>query len=245
VSWKAADADHDRLVKTVESSADNGRTWRQVYRGSGSSVLLPAGYFAASVKARLRVTVNDGFRSTSAVSGVLHVRRAAATVRIDTPRTKATVRSDGSITLVGSASTVLGPVPSSKLVWYLDGRPIAKGAHASVRNLPPGHRVLSLKVAGDPGRGARIALTITAVTPPFLAVRLPASVSAKAHYVNVHLRSGAAVTVSAGGKKLTLKARGTGVLRVPITPGHTEVVLTITATLRKASYTFTRAVRRH
>jgi hypothetical protein len=244
VTWKATDADRDRLVETVEASADDGRTWRQVYRGAGHTVLLPAAYFTASSRARLRVTVNDGFRSTSVVSGRLHVLAAPATVHIDSPTPKATFRSDGSLTLVGSASTVLGPVPSSKLVWYLDGRQIAKGSHASVRNLPPGHRILTLRVAGDRGRGARVAVTIKAVTPPFLAVRVAASVSTNARFVTVHLRSGAAVTVTSGGKRVVLKAKGSAILRVPITPGHGEVVLTLTATLRRSTYVFTRAVAR-
>lgn len=244
VTWKATDADHDRLVETVEASADNGRTWRQVYRGAGSSVLLSAGYFTASARARLRVTVNDGFRSTSVVSGRLHVLQAPADVHIDSPTAKASFRSDGSVTLVGSASTVLGPVPSSRLVWYLDGKPIAKGARAAVRNLPPGHRILTLKVTGDPGRGARVPVTIKAVTPPFLAVRVASTVSANARFVDVHLRSGATVTVAGAGKRVVVKARGSATLRVPLAPGPGEVVLTMTATLGRASYTFTRVVRR-
>ncbi|MDX6209694.1 MAG: hypothetical protein QOE24_2085, partial [Frankiales bacterium] len=200
VSWKATDADHDRLVETVETSADNGRTWRKIYQGSGSSVLLPGGYFLPSAKARVRVTVNDGFRSTATVSGTFRTLRAPASVHIDSPTKGAKFDSDGSITLMGGASTVQGPVASSRLVWYLDGHRIARGAHVAVRNLPPGHRVLTLKVTGDPGPGARIKVVIRAVRPPFLAVSLPSRITARAKYVDVHLRSGAAVTIRWNGK---------------------------------------------
>ncbi|BEP15277.1 hypothetical protein acdb102_35880 [Acidothermaceae bacterium B102] len=244
VSWKAADADHDKLVETVETSADDGRTWRLAYHGAASSVLLPAGYFLPSARARVRVTVNDGFRSMSTVSGRFRALQAPATVHIDSPSAGATFNSDGSTTLSGSASTVQGPVAGSRLVWYLDGKRIARGAHVAVRNLPPGHRVLTLKVVGDPGRGARIKVVVRAVTPPFLAVSLPARINSTARFVDVHLRSGAAVTIRWGSKSLLLKAHGHGVLRVPVKPGHGEVDITLTATLRRATYTLTRAVQR-
>ncbi|MDX6227597.1 MAG: hypothetical protein QOI76_987 [Frankiales bacterium] len=247
VSWKATDADHDQLNEIVETSADNGRTWRKVYQGSGSSVLLPAGYFLPSAKARVRVTVNDGFRSTSTVSRTFRALRAPAAVHIDSPVKGATFDSDGSTTLMGSASTVTGPVPSSHLVWYLNGHQIARGAHVAVRNLPPGHRVLTLKVAGDPGPGARIKVVIRAVTPPFLAVSVPSRIKTTAKYVDVRLRSGAAVVIrwsGKAGKSIVLKARGHGILRIPVAPGHGEVVITMTAYARRASYTFTRVVER-
>ena len=121
-----------------------------VYKGGASTAVLPAAYFAASANARLRVTVNDGFRSTAATSGRFRTLAAPASVRIDSPRTGARFDSDGSMSLFGSASTVAGPVASSRLVWSLDGRQIARGARVAVRNLPPGRRVLTLRVKGDP-----------------------------------------------------------------------------------------------
>ena len=247
VSWNATDADHNRLTETVETSADNGRTWRKVYQGSGSSVLLPGSYFLPSARARARVTVNDGFRSASAVSGGFRALRAPATVHMDSPTKGAKFDSDGSITLMGGASTLQGPVASSRLVWYLDGHQIARGAQVAVRNLAPGHRVLTLKVVGDPGAGARIKVVIRPVTPPFLAVTLPSRITTTAKFVDVQLRSGAAVTIRWNGKPakaITLKARGHGVLHIPVTPGHGEVVITLTAYARRYSYTFTRVVQR-
>ena len=51
-------------------------TWRRVYQGAARPRVLPR-YFAASANARIRVTVNDGFRSTAAVVRPLpHARRA-------------------------------------------------------------------------------------------------------------------------------------------------------------------------
>ena len=77
------------------------------------------------------------------------------------------------MSLIGSASTVTGPVASSRLIWRLDGRQIARGGRVAVRNLPPGSRVLTLGVKGDPKAVARVTVVIRAVTPPFLKVSLP------------------------------------------------------------------------
>jgi hypothetical protein len=167
-----------------------------------------------------------------------------ADVHIDSPTAKAAFNSNGSITLTGSASTVTGPVASSRLVWYLDGRVIAHGAAVAVKNLPPGHRVLTLKVKGDVGAGARIPVVIRAVTPPFLAVALPTRVTSKSTYVTVHIRSGAAVTIRSGGKSVAIKAKHSGVLRVPVKPGHGYLVITMTAYALRNQYTFTRVVQR-
>jgi hypothetical protein len=244
VTWKATDADHDALSEAIEVSADGGRTWRNVYSGSATNVLLPARYFLGSSRTLVRVTANDGFRSTSAVSKAFRALAAPADVHIDSPSAKASFNSNGSITLKGSASTVKGPVASSRLVWYLDGRVIAHGAAAAVTNLPPGHRFLTLKVKGDSGAGAKIAVVIKAVTPPFIAVTLPAKVSPKATYVTVHIRSGAAVTIKSGGTSVSIKAKHSGVLRVPVKPGHGYLVVTMTAYALRNQYAFTRVVQR-
>jgi len=246
VAWKARDADGAgaRPTATVEASADDGHTWRRVSAGPAASALLPASYFVGSAKARVRVTVNDGFRSATRVSARFRALRAPASVHIDTPRPRAKVDADGALTLSGSASTVLGPVPASRLVWRLDGRTIARGARASVRDLPPGRRVLTLGVRGDAKAVARVTLTIRSVTPPFLRVTLPARVSAKARFVVVRLRSGAAATVRAGGRSVKVKARGSAVLRVPVAPGRGEAWLTLTARALGNDYHFTRAVKR-
>jgi len=244
VAWTARDGDGDRLVTTVEASADDGRTWRRISQGQATSTALPAAYFAASTKARIRVTVNDGFRATSAVSGRFTALRAPATVRIDMPRPRTKLDSDASLTLTGSASTLTGPVASGRLVWRLDGRQIARGARTAVRNLPPGRRVLSLGVRGDAKAGARVIITVRAVTPRYLRVSVPSRVSSTARSVVVRLRSGAAATVRSGGRQVRIKARGRGVLRIPIRPGRDDVVLTLTARALGSDSTFTRVVRR-
>ncbi len=244
VAWTGSDADGDKLVSTIETSADDGDTWRQIYQGGASAATLPAGYFAASAKARLRITVNDGFRATSVVSGRFRTLRPPATVQIDSPRKGTKLGSDAALSLIGAASTVAGPVASGKLIWRLDGRQVASGKRTSVRNLPPGRRVLSLTVRGDAKAGARVTLVIRPVTPRFLQVTLPRRIGPAARSIAVRLRSGTATTVRAAGKSVRIKARRRGVLRVPIAPGRGEVVLTFTARALGHDYVFTRAVRR-
>jgi hypothetical protein len=244
VAWKAGDADGGRVRATVETSADDGRTWRRIYQGPSTSTALPAAYFAGSAKARVRVSVNDGFRSTSVVSGRFTALRAPASVHIDSPRTGTSVDSDGSLTLAGRASTLRGPVSSGRLIWRLAGRQIARGARTAVRNLPPGRRVLTLGVRGDPRALAKVAVVVRAVTPPFLRVSLPSRIPASARSVLVRLRSGTTATVGAAGRSVRIKARGRAVLRVPVRPGRTELALTLTARALGHDYVFTRAVRR-
>jgi len=244
VAWTASDADGGTLTSTVEASADDGASWRQIYDGPTSAATLPAAYFAGSAKARVRVTVNDGFRSTSVVSARFRTLQPPASVQIDAPLKGARVNSDGSLALSGSASTVAGPVASRRLVWRLDGRQIATGARAAARDLPPGRRTLTLSVRGDARAKASVVVVVRAVTPRFLKVTLPRRVGRTARVITVRLRSGTAATVRAGGASVRIKARKGGVLRVPITPGSGEVVLTFQARALGERYTFTRAVRR-
>ena len=244
IAWRGSDADGDKLMSTIETSADDGDTWRQIYQGGASAAKLPAGYFAGSDKARLRITVNDGFRATSIVSGRFRTLRPPTTVKIDTPRKGTKLDSDAALSLIGAASTVAGPVASGKLIWRLDGRRIANGRRTSVRNLPPGRRVLSLKVRGEANAGARVTLVIRPVTPRFLHVKLPRRVAPNTRSIAVGLRSGTAATVRAAGRSVRIKARRRGVLRVPIAPGRGELMLTFTARALGHDYVFTRAVRR-
>ncbi len=86
-----------------------------VARGGGSTragattTVLPAAYFAASANARIRVTVNDGFRSTAAiVRPVPDARSPGQRAHRQPAHTGARFDSDGSMSLIGSASTVAG-----------------------------------------------------------------------------------------------------------------------------------------
>ncbi len=244
VAWKQADADGDKLTATVEVSANDGKTWRRVYRGSAASTRLPAAYFTAARRARLRVSVNDGFRSAVAVSKRFRTRGAPAQVSIDSPTAGARVRSDAALALAGSAGTVTGQIAPKRLVWRLDGRTIARGAPATARDLPPGTHVLSLGVRGARRPGAHVKLRVTAVTPRFLKVTVPKRVARGARRVAVRVRSGVAAVARAKGRTLRLKARGHGVLRVPVARGRGPLAITLTVHALGADYRVTRAVRR-
>jgi hypothetical protein len=60
--------------ENVERQRNGGRTWRTVAGvGPATSILLPAGSLRGTDNGRLRVTVSDGLRRTSAVSGRIRV----------------------------------------------------------------------------------------------------------------------------------------------------------------------------
>ena len=244
VAWRAKDADGGTLVSSAEVSTDGGRVWRLIYQGPKSSTSLPAAYFTASRRTRIRVRVSDGFRSTTARSATFRTLRPPASVRIDAPRTRIRLASDATLRLSGSASTVVGQVPSNRLVWTFAGQSVARGRKTTLRNLPPGRRKLTLTVRGDPKARASVTLNVRDSTPRFLKATLPRRIGRSARRFTVRLRSGTNATVRAGGRSVRIKARRRGVLRVPVRPGRGPVLVTFTVRALGGDYAFTRVVKR-
>ena len=82
VKWKATSSNPD-LRTEVDYSKNAGLTWTPVYLGPNKgSATLPAGDFAASSQARLRVRANDGFNETTAMSAGFTSVGAPPTVTI-------------------------------------------------------------------------------------------------------------------------------------------------------------------
>ena len=66
--WKASDPDGDALRATIDYAAD-GRNWRTVFQGPSTGRATIKGRFLdAGSRARLRVTVDDGFAQARATS---------------------------------------------------------------------------------------------------------------------------------------------------------------------------------
>jgi hypothetical protein len=68
LSWEASDVDGDELTYTVELSADAGVTWTPIGSSTETSLTLPAGSFADTDRAVVRVTASDGLRFAADVS---------------------------------------------------------------------------------------------------------------------------------------------------------------------------------
>ena len=74
LTWKAADIDGDELRFNVDYSRDGGDTWHALTRNSSETTLkVDSSRLAGSTKARLRVSANDGFLTTFAVSDAFTV----------------------------------------------------------------------------------------------------------------------------------------------------------------------------
>ena len=74
LTWKAADADGNELRFNVDYSIDDGATWNAMARNwSETTLQVDSSRLAGSAKARLRVSANDGFLTTFAVSDAFTV----------------------------------------------------------------------------------------------------------------------------------------------------------------------------
>ena len=82
------------------------------------------------------------------------------------------------------------------------------------------------------------------MTPPFLKVSLPKRVGRSARFVTVKLKSGTKTTIRVAGRRVTIEARRSVSIKVPIRPGRGEAVLVFTAHALGATTSFTRVVSR-
>ncbi len=237
VRWKARDADGDPLDADVAYSADGGRHFHSVYLGrSRGRASLPGRYFARSRRARVRVTVSDGFDETSAVSGRFRAAGAPPTVQIIAPEAGLSANADVLVQLEGAAADDAGrAITGKRLQWFVGERRVARGATPAAY-LSAGARTLTLVARDRAGRRARasVPIALAAVAPEVISYAGPASLTAKAK----SLRFRAAVSLPA---RLTV----TGATRRPqrfgvgrsarertlrVTPGTTPLTLTLTFT---------------
>ena len=119
VRWRASDADGDRLVATVQYSANRGRSWRTVHLGgSTGGVRLAARELAPSRRAQIRVRVDDGFDEAVATSRAFTVLAAAPQARILEPVRGARVREGAPVILRAEASAAGRPLAGRALRWF-------------------------------------------------------------------------------------------------------------------------------
>ena len=104
VAWRASDADGDALRVSVDYSVDGGRGWRAIYAGpNGGRVVLPSTLFAGSRRARIRVTVSDGFNEAAAVSSLFSAAGRPPRPQITSPTVGQRIAADARAFLSGSA----------------------------------------------------------------------------------------------------------------------------------------------
>jgi hypothetical protein len=247
VGWAATDANGDRLEAAVDYSANGGRTWRTVTISSGSSATLPARLFSRSRNARIRVTVNDGFDETRAVSGRLSAVGAPPVVRIVAPaRAVARIAADTPLLLAGEASNDQGRrLAGGRLRWFAGTRAIGTGPTLTAPLLPPGRRTIRLVARDLDGRTAeaRVVVAVRAVRPAFLRLRTPTRVSPSATRLTFTTGATVPATLRVGGLRFDVGRRPRAV-SVAIRPGRGPLQIRLTLSAGGRSTQRTLRIRR-
>ena len=174
VRWAASDADGDALTALVEYSSDGGKSFRTVFYGpSTGSTRLPGRFFTRSSTARVRVTVNDGFNQTSALSARFVSLGGAPTVEI-VQAPVAPVRDDVPAPLQAVGFDAAGRrLPGRALRWSVGKRSLGLGESIAASGLKPGRNrvtVMARDANGQTGR-ASVTIDVIAAKPVLLVLR--------------------------------------------------------------------------
>jgi hypothetical protein len=199
VRWRAADRDRDALVVDVDYSGDGGRTWNQVWMGPNvSSARLPDRYLFRSTRARIRVVVNDGFQTATAVSRPFSAPGAPPSVRIITPEPG--LRQPNDAPLVLSAQVFDDQarlITGRRLRWMLGRRLLGTGARITVSGLPAGTRRIELIARDRSGRtgASSVLVALRATRPLFLTLRVPRKLGPTARSLRLTVSSSLEATL--------------------------------------------------
>ncbi len=165
VSWRASDADRDRLTYRVEVGG-NGDPWKVV---AGPTTQRSAKLDLASLPVdgdvRIRVQASDGLNVGSAVVDRLRVEPRGPRPMIVRPADGSFVPPQRVVNFVGSAVDGKGIVlPDEALRWFLDGDEIGRGRTASFGGLLEGEYevVLRASQANRPDGEAKMTLVVSA-----------------------------------------------------------------------------------
>jgi hypothetical protein len=150
---------------SLDYSTEDGHTWRLIYAGPDNGhVQVPAYLFAGSDRARLRITINDGFQVATAVSEAISSAGADPGVEILSPTGNAAFASNATVVLNAVAvDDRLRRIPDDHIVWYANDRQIATGHLTSIDSLPTGTVVLKVIAADSAGRlgGAQMCVFVS------------------------------------------------------------------------------------
>ncbi len=228
VRFAASDADGDALETSLEYSADNGRTYRGVAVGlTGSSFSLPTGLLNRASKARLRLRVSDGWNETTATSRAFRVDGPPPAVTIIDPAPGARINADQPLNLEGMVFDDTGRMLVGRSLRWFDGRrQIGTGERPASGGLRPGRHTLRLVARDRSGRTgqATARITIVAVTPQFMELTAPATLSTRARSVTLRVRSSVAGTLELLKQRFAVDRRSRR-LKVRIKPGSSTLVL--------------------
>lgn len=229
VRWRARDRDRDVLRAKVEYSATGGRRWHTVFVGPNRGKhSLPRGYFSRSRRARLRVSVNDGFNQATAVSGRFRSLGSPPQVTITSPKGGQRVPNDAALYLSGQAfDDSFRRVRPRRLRWFAGRRLLGRGESISVTGLPAGRRRIRLVASDAAGRSGSdsVVVGLTPALPRFLTLRAPAKLRSRARRLVLRVAVTVPARLKARGRSFRLPARRLTRVRVPVPRGKKELVL--------------------
>jgi hypothetical protein len=217
VRWRARDPEGAPLQATVDFSRD-GRTWATVFQGpSRGRARLPRSVLPASRRARVRVTVNDGFTERTATSGRFRTAGSPPVPRIERPAAPERLTAGARVLLAGTAlDDRLRNLRGRSLTWFAGRRRLGHGERLTVR-LPAGAVTLRLVARDSLGRtgSARRRVRVRPAPLRLLALEAPPHVRRGARSVALAVRVSAPATLRAGGRRVRLGTAATRV-RLPL-----------------------------
>jgi len=222
ISWAARDADGPAPLATVYFSADGGRSWRTVAQTTRSSVTVDRGRLAPSRRARVRVSVSDGFHEAAVLSKPFRVEGVAPAASILFPRRGGRATAGAPLYLAGSATADGGKdLAGGALRWYVGRRLIGRGKRVAATGLPPGRAVLRLVARDARGRTAEVRRTVSvgAGEPDLTVLKAPKRLSRKARSVVLRVASSFPVTLRVGATRVRVTPKLSSV-RIRIRPGR-------------------------
>jgi hypothetical protein len=247
ITWSAADRDRDALTATIEYSADGGRTWKAVFVGPSTGLArLAASTLPRSTNARLRVTVNDGFLATSALSARFVSLGANPTAVLLSPRPGLRTAQDSTLYLAGQGFGDGGAaLPATRLRWFLGTRFLGAGARVSATGLTAGRQTLRLVVTDAFGRSAVASapVTVTPVRPRFTTLVVPRAASRSASRVTIKVAAHVPATLVVGRQRFMV-GRTASSVTVAIPRGTTTVALVLRLASGRQASTVRRTITR-
>lgn len=237
VTWSASDADSGaaELSATVDYSADGGQSWRTVHQGpSAGSTTIRGNTLAATTRARVRVSVSDGFSETSVRSGRFRADGRRPDIRIASPHAGAQLLAGTPVPLEAVTSDGAGrPLGNRAIAWFAGRRSLGRGAQLTAR-LPAGR--ITLRAVARDRAGSRTvtrSLRVAAVPLRLTSLQAPRSVPARARTVTVRIAASRAATLRASGRRVRVGTRSRRVvLRLPPRPARGPVRARFTLTAR-------------
>lgn len=160
--WNASDADSSDLTFDIFYSNDNGLTYRPTaLNKTGTSAQIDTSTLPGSPTGRFRVVASDGINTGVATSTNFVMADKPPQPMILTPQDNLHIQWGQLVNLEGVGYDILdGTVPSSSLIWRLNGRILGFGARLSTDGLPIGENTITLRATNSAGISANTSITV-------------------------------------------------------------------------------------